>query len=83
MTTVASAWRHRVAEDGAAASAGRLDPFRQFQPAVLRGLQFGLQIAQLRCEKADSDVVGLIVLSQFDVFGIDPVGELADRPVQG
>ncbi len=32
---------------------------------------FGFQIAQLRCEPADPDVVGLVVLGDLDMLGVD------------
>ena len=60
-------------------AASLCDQFGQLQPAVLGAGHIVLQLPQLRGQPGDADMVGLVVLGQLDMLGVDPVGQFGQR----
>jgi len=58
------------------------DRFGEFHPSGLPINQLGFQLAQLTVQPADPGVIGLVVLGQCDVCGVDLRGEFRQRPLQ-
>ncbi len=66
-----------------ACAAELFDELRELEPAGLLVGHLVFELAQLLSEPGDPDVVGLVVLGQFDVLGVDLVRQLHQCPVQG